>query len=339
VSLHHDDSEREVPRPPGAGTHPDTASAPGAPGSPAGVGSPGIACAPAAASSPGLAGTRDIGGTPGTVGAPGALGSPAGVGSPGIACAPDITGAPGSPDADHVVDGLRRAFREAVTGVQPSVWPGRAVLERAGRMRRNRRVTITLSAAAVVVAAGGGVMAAEHQGAPATGTQAAAPATPGSGHGTGPAPAAPTATSAPPRPALTWPVVRVVQPRHVVVLGAGPRLRLEPSRRCLGTPGDWTCKSVSDGNQAAGSVSLQSQGDASGTLYTPLYIGGGTAARMSVTVAGHEYPLQVVTLPGRPGYATGYGRAPSPPGTDPAAFSEVKVTVYDAHGTVLATLP
>ena len=242
--------------------------------------------------------------------------------------------APGVPRADQDADLLRRALQDAARGIKPSPWPGRAVLERAGRSRRNRRLTITLSAVAVVAAAGSGVLVTEnHAGAPAAGSPVA-PAAPAPTH------TAPRVPATPPSPTLDWPTVRVVRPSRVVVMGEGPRLRLEPTQRCLGSTGDWTCKSVADGNQAADSVSLQSEGgDTAGTLYTPLYIGSRTAARMSVTVAGHEYPLQVVTLPGHPGYATGYGTAPAPSGADPAAFTQVKVTVYDARGEVLATLP
>ncbi|MBY8881767.1 hypothetical protein [Actinacidiphila acidipaludis] len=264
-------------------------------------------------------------------------------GTSGLAADDGSPGAPGMggiPAADPDADRLRRALRDAATGIRPSPWPARAVMERAGRGRRNRRLTVTLSAVAVVAAAGSGIVLTENRAGGSGGPQAAPAAAPAApGHGT---PTASHVPTSPPTPALTWPTVRVVAPGRVVVMGHGPRLKLEAGQRCVGTPGDWSCKSVTDGNQAAGTVSLQSQGGTTGALYTPLYIGGGTAARMSVTVAGHEYPLQVVTLPGHPGYATGYGTAPAPargPGERLPAFTELKVTVYDTSGTVLATLP
>jgi hypothetical protein len=258
-----------------------------------------------------------------------------------------------SPDADAVnaadttdstdADALRRALRDAATGIRPSPWPGGAVIERARRARRTRRLTVALSAAAVVAAAGGGVVATQGRGAGGPGRPAGPaaapsarglPATRTAEHTAIPAPARPST------PAVRWPAVRVVRAGEVVDLGKGARLRLEPTHRCVDTSGLWECKSTADGNQAQDSVSLQSVGDASGTLYTPLYVGHGTAARMSVTVRGRVYPLQVVTLPGRPGYATAYGRAPSgAPARSGPAFDGAVVTVYDAQGKVLASLP
>lgn len=130
--------------------------------------------------------------------------------------------------------------------------------------------------------------------------------------------------------------VQVVRPGQVVDTGHGVDLELTRSERCVGTPGDWNCKSVTDGNQAPDSVSLQTQGDASGTLYTPLYIGDGRAARMTVVSGGVTYDVQVVTLPGRPGYATGYVWGAPLTGQFPGDWPQV--TVYDASGKVLATL-
>ena len=259
-------------------------------------------------------------------------------------------GSPGAADDGQAlaVERLRDALHDAASGIRPSPWPGGAVLERARRRRRTGRLTVALSAAAVVAAAGGGIVAAQHHAGEAT--PAGQPAGP---------PPAPTAASTRPEtrqaehtaipdsrqatsPPVDWPAVKVVRPGEVVVLGKGKRLRLEAHRRCLDTSGTWECRNTADGNQAADSVSLQSEGDAKATLYTPLYIGRGTPARMSVTVRGHLYPLQVVTLPGHPGYATAYGTAPSAlPGRTGSAVAsgDVQVTVYDAQGTVLASLP
>lgn len=132
------------------------------------------------------------------------------------------------------------------------------------------------------------------------------------------------------------PGVLVVRPGQLVNAGHGQYLKLTRAERCLGVPSEgWaTCKSVTDGNQPAGTVSLQSTGDATGALYSPLYIGDGRAARMTVTSGGVTYQVRVVTLGGHPGYATGYvwGAPASFPGGTP------EVTVYDASGTVLAHL-
>ena len=126
--------------------------------------------------------------------------------------------------------------------------------------------------------------------------------------------------------------VQVVRPGQVVDTGHGVDLQLTRTERCLGTPDAWSCKSVVDGNQAPDSVSLQTQGDASGTLYSPLYIGSGNAARMTVTADGVTYEVQVVTLAGHPGYSTGY--AWGAPETDPGDVPQV--TVFDKAGGVLA---
>ncbi|MFI0897289.1 hypothetical protein [Streptomyces sp. NPDC020983] len=180
-----------------------------------------------------------------------------------------------------------------------------------------------VATAATVAAATAHASAAPEPAAAGAGAKAAAHA---------PAHAAP-ATAAP-AVAAKAPGVLVVGPGQLVDAGHGQYLKLTRTERCIGTPPeDWaTCKSVVDGNQGAGTVSLQSTGDASGTLYSPLYIGDGRAARMTVTAGGVTYQVQVVTLGGHPGYATGY--VWGAPGQGPGAMSEV--TVYDAAGTVLA---
>ncbi|NVI29740.1 hypothetical protein [Streptomyces sp. CAI-17] len=122
----------------------------------------------------------------------------------------------------------------------------------------------------------------------------------------------------------------VVAPGEKLRLGNGYAMTLTRDERCVGSADGHICKSVTDGNQPPGTVSLQSFGEAHGTLYSPLYIGPGRAARMTVTRAGQTLEAQVVTLAGRPGYATGYvwGAA--------GELDEPTVTVYDAAGRVLA---
>jgi hypothetical protein len=186
------------------------------------------------------------------------------------------------------------------------------------------------SAAAVATAATVALTTAHASAAPApaAGPRAKAPAE-------APAQAAPAKAPAQHARAADSPGVLVVRPGQLVSAGHGQYLKLTRSERCVGTPPeDWaTCKSVVDGNQPAGTVSLQTVGDASGSLYSPLYVGDGRAARMTVTAGGVTYEVRVVTLAGHPGYATGYvWGAPSGAGDMP------QVTVYDATGTVLAHL-
>ncbi|SEG26999.1 hypothetical protein SAMN05216223_104125 [Actinacidiphila yanglinensis] len=126
--------------------------------------------------------------------------------------------------------------------------------------------------------------------------------------------------------------VEVVRPGQVVDTGHGVDLQLNRTDRCLGTPVAWSCKSVVDGNQPPGTVSVQTQGDATGTVYSPLYIGSGKAARMTVTEDGVTYDVQVVTLPGSPGYATGWAW-----GAPQSDLNDIpQVTVFDRSGAVLA---
>jgi hypothetical protein len=198
-------------------------------------------------------------------------------------------------------------------------------------------MTLRTLASAVALAATATVGAAAAHAAAAPAQAAAHPAAaraaaPAAAHAAAPA-AAPAKAAASGSTAAT-PDVRVVRPGQLVSVGHGQYLKLTRTERCVGTPPDWsTCKSVVDGNQPAGTVSLQSSGDASGTLYSPLYIGAGRAARVTVTTGGVTYEAQVVTLAGHPGYATAYVWGPPTtefPGERP------EVTVYDAAGTVLA---
>lgn len=152
-----------------------------------------------------------------------------------------------------------------------------------------------------------------------------------------------TATAAPaPRVAVAPAVahatsggVQVVRPGQLVNAGHGQYLKLTSTERCVGTPPeDWfTCKSVVDGNQPADTVGVQISAGTTRTLYSPLYIGDGRVARMTLTAEGVTYRVHVVTLAGHPGYATGY--VWGAPLTDvPDEFPQI--TVYDAAGTVLA---
>lgn len=131
--------------------------------------------------------------------------------------------------------------------------------------------------------------------------------------------------------------VLVVRPGQLVDAGHGNDLKLTRTERCIGTPPDdwWTCKSVVDGNQPVGTVGLQTASDATGTFWSPLYIGnGGAAARITLVADGVTYDAQVVRLVGHPNYATGYawGAPEDPPGSGDIP----QITVYDAKGRILA---
>ena len=221
-------------------------------------------------------------------------------------------------------EALREALRRTASRVQPGAWPRRAVLERARRRRARRTVMGVPLVAAVAVGA----------------VLVVGPGGPGHGVRVGPAasadPPGPTAAASA-SPSVDWPAVRVVRPGQVVLIGRGERMRLDATQRCVddgqGPVPMWACKSVVDGNQARDSVSDQSGGVGHEAVYTPLYIGSGRPARMTVTVDGHTIVLQVLTLPGRPGYATGYGWGPPP---EQLFGDEPDIRVYDADGKLLA---
>ncbi|MEY9965521.1 hypothetical protein ABIA33_003567 [Streptacidiphilus sp. MAP12-16] len=233
---------------------------------------------------------------------------------------------------------LRRALQDEATGLEPSPWSARAGEVR-GRVRRRRRrirraVGLGLVLPAALAAAVVGVLLWGSGGggpvtrvAPMTAPTVTATRTQHS--------AKPTASLAA-SPTGAWPSVRVVQSGRTVDFGHGMWMTLTAGQRCagLGQPGGSTCKSVTDGNQGPGTVSQQIMGDQSGTMYTPLYIGSGQVARMTVEVGGTTYRATVVTLPGRPGYATGY--VWGPPISGGLAGISPKITVYDAQGQVLA---
>ncbi|MDH6187127.1 hypothetical protein M2168_000159 [Streptomyces sp. CZ24] len=239
---------------------------------------------------------------------------------------------PGRPE-DGAAASLRRALHATAVELAPPPYPAERV-RRLGRRRvRTRRALVAVPAAvaavltAVAVAlpqwsGGEGLPAADSAGGKALGPRA----TPSL------APAQPPAPSARP-----WPAVRTVRAGEPVEIGRGQVLTLSTDQVChrdTTEPGggvEDTCKSVSDGNQASGSVSIQS----SGTLLRPLYIGPGRAARMTVEVDGEVLRAQVLTLEGDPGYAVGYawGAGVSFDGPTP------KIRVSDAEGELLAEFP
>ncbi|MCX3061538.1 hypothetical protein [Streptomyces beihaiensis] len=144
------------------------------------------------------------------------------------------------------------------------------------------------------------------------------------------------ATTAPKAPPVT-----VVRSGQRLDIGHGAWMTLSPTERCLNDGSDHAvtvCTDVTNGNQAPDSVSLRSSGDRTRTLYSPLYIGSGDAARMTVEAGHRTYQVHVVTLAGHPGYAAGYVWGTPTHQSPTGGPSKVKVTVYDASGGVLARL-
>ncbi|MFE6719454.1 hypothetical protein ACFVDU_17985 [Streptomyces albidoflavus] len=237
---------------------------------------------------------------------------------------------PGRPE-DGAALSLRRALHATAGELAPPPYPAERV-RRLGRRRvRARRAVVAVPAAAVLAAVAVGLPQwSGGEGPSAAG--AAADKAPGTRVTPSLAPAQPPAPSARP-----WPAVRTVRAGEPVEIGRGQVLTLSEDQVChhdTTEPGggvDDACKSVSDGNQAAGSVSIQS----SGTLLRPLYIGPGRAARMTVEVDGEVHRARVLTLEGNPGYAVGYAWGAGVPFDGPTP----KVRVSDAEGELLAEFP
>ncbi|MGX1836023.1 hypothetical protein [Streptomyces diastaticus] len=255
--------------------------------------------------------------------------------------ASDPAGRDGVPAAggaeDQAARSLRRALHGAAGPLVPPPYPA-ARVRRMGRRRvRNRRVAAVVPAAVAAV-----LMVAAVPQWLGSGTDrspaAAGPgpsATPGPGGGPTPLPEA----ARPPRPSGSpWPAVRTAAAGEPVDVGRGHRMTLAGSEVChrdTGGPGGGvdSCKSVTDGNQPTGTVSLQQFGE----LVRPLYIGPGRPARMTVETGGVVHRAQLLTLAGDPGYAVGYSWADQP--RDPSNEPPPSVKVYDADGEVLAEFP
>ncbi|MCZ2523976.1 hypothetical protein [Streptomyces sp. HB2AG] len=107
-------------------------------------------------------------------------------------------------------------------------------------------------------------------------------------------------------------------------------------------PDQEQAKRVLDGNVPTGTVNLRTFGDTDGALFTGAYRGPGRLARVTVETGGKTLEAQVVTLPGRPGWAvyhvaTAVGSAGSAGSAGSGSGAE-RVTAYAADGTVLARL-
>ncbi|MFC1419058.1 hypothetical protein [Streptacidiphilus cavernicola] len=244
---------------------------------------------------------------------------------------PPYDGGAAEPDLPAAEDRVRHALREAVRGVEPSPWQPAEVRERAAGHRRARRLAATLPVVAAVAACAVVMAAANQDRGPDSPTRPPAPTGPTAPDGRL------TADHPPATPVMSAPAVRVVAPGQPFAVGDGEQMRLEPTRVCLLQRGAaWQCDNVAGDNRSAGSVSSENRADQHGTVYAPLYTGPVPAARMTLTVQGRDYPVQLVVLAGPPGYAAGYVVGPPPP--SPGVFPGLTIRVYDAGGAVLATL-
>ncbi|WP_316528430.1 hypothetical protein [Kitasatospora brasiliensis] len=235
-------------------------------------------------------------------------------------------------------DMVRGALRDEADRLTVPDWSAGPVRVHVRRQRRGRRVAMgasALAAALAVLAGTGAVLSARH-GGQAVGPAAQAPRLP-----EGPAP---------------QPVV--VEPGRQLSLDRPDWwMRLADQEICIhdapaykGAPG------CSGSSWASGTTGITVQyygnpGQGDEGLYNLVYHGPGPVARMAIEVDGRAYWATVASLPGDPGYATGYVWGPAQKASgDPKAsgdskaphrLGDIRLAAYDAQGGVLAskTLP
>ncbi|GAA2280933.1 hypothetical protein GCM10010430_78820 [Kitasatospora cystarginea] len=224
-------------------------------------------------------------------------------------------------------DMVRGALRDEAARVAVADWSAGPVRVQVRRQRRGRRVAMGASAvvaALAVVAGTGAVLSAQH-GPQAVGPASQAPRVP-----VGPAPEAVAV-----EPGQQLPLGRQdwwmqLKDREICIhdapaYGSGPG--------CGGY--SWAADTTEITMQYYGNPPQYHEG-----LYNLVYHGPGQVARMTIEVDGQAYWATVASLPGNPGYATGYVWGPSrKTPDDPKAYplEGIKLAAYDAQGRILAS--
>ncbi|MEU1281999.1 hypothetical protein [Streptomyces sp. NPDC005805] len=224
--------------------------------------------------------------------------------------------------------GLRTVLADAVHDLAPSPVP-LAAIARTARARRRRRVAgLAASGAALLIAPF--VVTAVQRSAPPDHV-VVPPAV------SSPPPTAPRSPSPSPPPRSP---VRVVAPGERVEGPGGVELWLTEQGKHWALPGEEPqFRSVTDGNidRAGPGVSLQTEGDATGTFLSGVYYGTDRAARVAVATAAGPITAGLLTLPGAPGWGVWYAWA------GPESYTQEGflggVTLSDAEGRTLASLP
>jgi hypothetical protein len=238
--------------------------------------------------------------------------------------------APREVDLEHVIRGGRRLRRRSQLG----------------------RTTGTLVAAALVVYASSVL---HHRAALDRASEVLPGATPASTAASSPAGTQASSNpnpsgSAPRQPPGPSPVLTVHPGQHIAI-DAATDLWLTATGKCQTIAGSapaatsGECHSATDGNQGAGSVSLQGlSGVGQHALYSGIYTGRG-AATITVTdgVTGRVYLATIVALAGRPSwvayFAVGGTERQTGDATTTLGSTHDRVLVLDDHGRVLAHLP
>ncbi|MED7949716.1 hypothetical protein [Streptomyces sp. BE303] len=225
-------------------------------------------------------------------------------------------------------DMVRGALRDEAARVAVADWSAGPVRAHVRRQRRGRRVAMGASAvaAALAVVAGTGAVLSERHDSRAVAPASQAPQVP-----EGPAPEA-----------------VVVEPGTQLPLGRQDWwMQLKDQEICVhDAPAYGSGPGCSGYSWAAGAteITMQYYGNPPQYregLYNLVYHGPGQVARMTMEVEGRAYWATVASLPGDPGYATGYVWGPSSKSPDaPKAahpLDGIRLAAYDAQGRVLAS--
>ncbi|MFE7530262.1 hypothetical protein ACFU7Y_31775 [Kitasatospora sp. NPDC057542] len=224
-------------------------------------------------------------------------------------------------------DMVRGALRDEAARVAVADWSAGPVWVQVRRQRRGRRMAMGASAAvaALAVLAGTGAALSAQHGGQAVGPASQAPLVP-----VGPAPEA-----------------VVVQPGQQLPLGRQDWwMQLKDQEICIHDAPAYQSGSGCSGYSWAGDtteITMQYYGappQHQEGLYNLVYHGPGQVARMTIELDGQAYWATVASLPGNPGYASGYVWGPSlKTSTDSKAYPPegIKLAAYDAQGRVLAS--
>lgn len=224
-------------------------------------------------------------------------------------------------------DMVRGALRDEAARVAVADWSAAPVRVQVRRQRRGRRVAMGASAvvAALAVVAGTGAVLSAQRAVQAVGPASQAPLVP-----EGPAPEA-----------------VVVEPGQQLPLGRQDWwMQLKDQEICIHDAPAYRSGPGCGGHSWAGGtteITMQYYGSPpqyQEALYNLIYHGPGQVARMAIEVDGHAYWATVASLPGNPGYATGYVWGPSnktPNGSTAYPLEGIKLAAYDAQGKVLAS--
>ncbi|MFJ9448286.1 hypothetical protein ACIRRH_41715 [Kitasatospora sp. NPDC101235] len=224
-------------------------------------------------------------------------------------------------------DMVRGALRDEAARVAVADWSAGPVWVQVRRQRRGRRMAMGASAvvAALAVVAGTGAALSAQRGGRAAGPASQTLLVP-----VGPAPEA-----------------VVVEPGQQLPLGRQDWwMQLKDQEICIHDAPAYKSGSGCSGHSWAGStteITMQYYGaprQYQEGLYNLVYHGPGQVARMTIELDGQAYWATVASLPGNPGYASGYVWGPSLKASgDSKAYPPegIKLAAYDAQGRVLAS--